>query len=89
MLFSVVAINLKTYLLQGIGFFFMRKTKSALIISTPIENSVSNYTQQLLTKKTLTFVSAFFTRYFRNFHERHLAKLKFEPHQYVSYEART
>ena len=27
MLFSVVATNLKTYLLQGIGFFFMRKTK--------------------------------------------------------------
>lgn len=88
MLFSVVAINLKTYLLQGIGFFFM-KNKSSLMISTPIANSLINYTQQLLTKKTLTFVSAFFTRYFRKFHERHLAKLKFEPHQYVSYEART
>ena len=34
-------------------------------------------------QKTLTFVSAFFTRCFRNFHERHLAKLKFEPHPII------
>ena len=40
-------------------------------------------------QKALTCVSAFFTRCFRKFRERHLAKLKFEPHQYVSYEART
>ena len=41
--FSVVMTNLKTYLLQGKGFFFMRKTKPALIISTPIANSLINY----------------------------------------------
>jgi len=88
MLFSVVATNLKTYLLQGIGFLFMKKK----VISHDICSN-RKFVEQLYTaianQKTLTFVSAFFTRYFRNFHERHLAKLKFEPHQYVSYEART
>ena len=88
MLFSVVTINLKTYLLQGIGVFFWFLGKAFFEVY-----SNRKFVEQLYTaianQKTLTFVSAFFTRYFRNFHERHLAKLKFEPHQYVSYEART
>ena len=50
--FSVVTTNLKTYLLKGIGFFFMRKTELALMISTPIANSLINYAQLLQTKNT-------------------------------------
>ena len=48
--FSVVAINLKPISFKD-RFFFM-KNKSSLMISTPIENSLSNYTQQLLIKNT-------------------------------------
>jgi hypothetical protein len=43
--------NLKTYLLQGIGFFFMRKTKPALMTTTPIADSLINYAQLLQIKK--------------------------------------
>lgn len=50
--FSVVTTNLKTYPLKEIGFFFMRKTKPALMTSTPIANSLINYAQLLQIKTT-------------------------------------
>jgi len=52
-----VTTNLKTYLLKGIGFFFMRKTELALMISTPIANSLINYAQLLQTKKHGSIIS--------------------------------
>ena len=65
------------------------KIYSTLTIPRPITNFLVNNAQFIPNQKALTFVSTLFTRYFRKFHERHLAKLKFEPHRYVSYEART